>query len=225
MSTNYNILLKSEKKLKSLILSFSLLAHDIHRKLWIDSEKYADSNLHIIFDNAERRLKRSKDLEDELIDECIWTISKDDPRANHLRFIISIIYSTKDISRACDYAQSIAKIIVRSHLSQQIISTFNPLKNLYLKYIENIIKLSETKSDNKADSFDELNIEFESEYEKFLKIIRKNYENDDVVQYQVIQISRLIFSVVEKLQSVFLIIFFSKNQLKTQTLEMSINKK
>lgn len=224
MSTNYNILIKSEKKLKSLILSFSLLAHDIHRKLWVDAEKYANTNLHMVFDNAERRLKRSKDLEDELIDECIWIISKDNPRANHLRFIISIIYSTKDISRSCDYAQSIAKIIVRSHLSQQIINTFTPLKNLYLKYIENIIKLSESKIDNKSDAFDELNVEFESEYEKFLKIIRKSYDNDDVVQYQVIQISRLIFSVIEKLQSVFLIIFFSKNQLKTQTLEMSIKK-
>lgn len=221
MSTNYNILLKSEKKLKNLILSFTLLAHEIHKKLWIDAEKYVDSNLHIIFDNAERRLKRSKDLEDELLDECIWTISKDDPRANHLRFIISIIYSTKDISRACEYAQSIAKIIVRSHLSQNIINTLNPLKELYLKYIEDVIKLSESKLENKIDSFDEMNIEFESEYEKFLKVIRKNYENDDVVQYQVIQISRLIFSVIEKIQSVFLIIFFSKNQLKTQTLEIS----
>lgn len=221
MSTNYNILLKSEKKLKNLILSFTLLAHEIHKKLWIDAEKYVDSNLHIIFDNAERRLKRSKDLEDELLDECIWTISKDDPRANHLRFIISIIYSTKDISRACEYAQSIAKIIVRSHLSQNIINTLNPLKELYLKYIEDVIKLSESKLENKIDFFDEMNIEFESEYEKFLKVIRKNYENDDVVQYQVIQISRLIFSVIEKIQSVFLIIFFSKNQLKTQTLEIS----
>lgn len=221
MSTNYNILLKSEKKLKNLILSFTLFAHEIHKKLWIDAEKYVDSNLHIIFDNAEKRLKRSKDLEDELLDECIWTISKDDPRANHLRFIISIIYSTKDISRACEYAQSIAKIIVRSHLSQNIIKTLKPLKELYLKYIEDVIKLSESNLENKIDSFDELNIEFESEYEKFLKIIRKNYENDDVVQYQVIQISRLIFSVIEKIQSVFLIIFFSKNQFKTQTLELT----
>lgn len=221
MSTNYNILLKSEKKLKNLILSFTILAHEIHKKLWIDSEKYVDSNLHIIFDNAEKRLKRSKDLEDELLDECIWTISKDDPRANHLRFIISIIYSTKDISRASEYAQSIAKIIVRSHLSQNIIKTLEPLKGLYLKYIEDVIKLSESNLENKIDSFDELNNEFESEYEKFLKIIRKSYENDDVVQYQVIQISRLIFSVFEKVQSVFSIIFFSKNQFKTQSLEIS----
>ena len=69
MSTNYNILLKSEKKLKELILSYILLMHEIHKKLWADTNKYINDNLHIIFDNVERRLKRSKDMEDELLDE------------------------------------------------------------------------------------------------------------------------------------------------------------
>ena len=40
MSTNYNILLKSEKKLKELILSYILLMHEIHKKLWADTNKY-----------------------------------------------------------------------------------------------------------------------------------------------------------------------------------------
>lgn len=221
MSTNYNILLKSEKKLKELILSYILLMHEIHKKLWADTNKYINDNLHIIFDNVERRLKRSKDMEDELLDECIWTISKDDPRANHLRFIISIIYSTKDISRSCEYAQSIAKIIVRNNINQDVIKNFMPLSKLYLEYIENVMKLNNGTSNNKLDLFDELNINFENKYEKFQKEINKSFGKDEVIQYQLNQISRLVFSVVEKLQSIFLTIFFSKSQSKTSTLEIA----
>lgn len=221
MSTNYNILLKSEKKLKELILSYILLMHEIHKKLWIDTNKYINDNLHIIFDNVERRLKRSKDMEDELLDECIWTISKDDPRANHLRFIISIIYSTKDISRSCEYAQSIAKIIVRNNINQDVIKNFMPLSKLYLEYIENVMKLNNSTSNNKIDLFDELNINFENKYEKFQKEINKSFGKDEVIQYQLNQISRLVFSVIEKLQSIFSTIFFSKSQSKTATIEIS----
>ncbi len=221
MSTNYNILLKSEKKLKDLILSYILLMHEIHKKLWLDTNKYINDNLHIIFDNVERRLKRSKDMEDELLDECIWTISKDDPRANHLRFIISIIYSAKDISRSCEYAQSIAKIIVRNNINQNVIKNFMPFSKLYLEYIENVIKLNNGSSNNKIDLFDELNINFENKYEKFQKEINKNFDKDEVIQYQLNQISRLIFSVIEKLQSIFSTIFFSKSQNKTTTIEIS----
>ncbi len=221
MSTNYNILLKSEKKLKELILSYILLMHEIHKKLWLDTNKYINDNLHIIFDNVERRLKRSKDMEDELLDECIWTISKDDPRANHLRFIISIIYSAKDISRSCEYAQSIAKIIVRNNINQNVIKNFMPFSKLYLEYIENVIKLNNGSSNNKIDLFDELNINFENKYEKFQKEINKNFDKDEVIQYQLNQISRLIFSVIEKLQSIFSTIFFSKSQNKTTTIEIS----
>ncbi|MBD5423292.1 MAG: hypothetical protein HDR43_02245 [Mycoplasma sp.] len=226
MSTNYNILLKSEKKLKELILSYILLAHEIHNKLWLDANKYLNENLHLIFDNVERRMKRSRDMEDELLDECIWTISKDDPRANHLRFIISIIYSTKDISRSCEYAQSIAKIIVRSNLNEKIIKSINPLSKLYLNYIEKILELNNSDLENKIDQFDDLNLDFEKNYEKFIKENRKVFENDEVVQYQLTQICRLIFSVIERLQSIFSTIFFSKNQSKTTTIEiMKFNKK
>ena len=108
MSTNYNILLKSEKKLKELTVSYLALIHEIHQKLWNDVDKHVSSeDISLIFDNTERRQKRSLVMEDELLDECIWTISKDDPRANHLRFIISVICSTKDLTRASEYSQSI----------------------------------------------------------------------------------------------------------------------
>ena len=62
MSTNYNILLKSEKKLRTLISEYLTIVYDIHRKLWTDADKYIEGKADIdsIYDNCSRRLKRSE---------------------------------------------------------------------------------------------------------------------------------------------------------------------
>ncbi|WP_022935171.1 PhoU domain-containing protein [Mesomycoplasma moatsii] len=223
MSTNYNILLKSEKRLKELIVSYLSLVHEIHNKLWQDIDKYTDGEKNIIFDNTERRLKRSMTKEDELLDECIWTISKDDPRANHLRFIISVIYSTKDLSRSCEYAQSIAKVVVRNNLDKTTMKFMRPTAKLYLDYIEQIIKLYKGTINDKFEKFDEFNLEFESKFEKLQKENRKHFSSDEIVQFQIIQICRLISSTTERLQSIFSSFLFSKSE--TKTIEIKKNKK
>lgn len=224
MSTNYNILLKSEKKLKELTISFLGLVHEIHTKLWNDSNKYIDTETRaVIFDNTERRQKRSLVAEDELLDECIWTISKDDPRANHLRFIISIICATKDLTRASEYSLSIAKIIDRNEgLKKDVIDKIKPLIELYLDYIQQNIKLYSSQSKNLLDKYDELSHDFEIQFETISKDIRKFYKNNAVLQYQVTQINRLIFSTIERLQSVFTSVLFTK---KTTTSTIEIIKK
>ena len=154
MSTNYNILLESEKKLKELIIEYIHLVHEIHFKLWRDIEKDKDE-LRSVLDNVERRLQKSKVLEEELLDECIWTISKDDPRANHLRFIISIIYATKDLSRACEYAKAIAKLIVRKSFKVEWIKYLKPVSKLYLDQIESLLKIYQSNIDDKFEKIEE----------------------------------------------------------------------
>lgn len=224
MSTNYNILLKSEKKLRELISNYLSLVHEIHRKLWKDADKYSDKNedINLIYDNCSRRLKRSEAMENELLDECIWTISKDDPRANHLRFIISIIYSTKDISRSCEYAQSIAKIIVRNKLDQKVIKALDKCANVYLETIEKIIKIYKSNSLD-LEKVDEIINEFDSKIEKIEKENRKFFSKDEIVQYQVSQINRLSVSTIERIQSIFSSILFSKTH--TITVESPKKKK
>ncbi len=223
MSTNYNILLKSEKKLKELILSYLLLAHEIHFKLWNDIDKYTEEDKIKILDNTERRLNRSKLMEDELLDECIWTISKDDPRANHLRFIIFIIYSAKDISRSCEYAKSIAKIIVRNNFDKLIVDSLKNIANFYLNYIEKSIKLYKKADNGKIDDFDDLNSEFESKYEEYQKNSRKLYKDNEIIGYQISQIYRLIFSTIERIQTIFTS-FLLSSKTKTVTIEVSKKK-
>ncbi len=222
MSTNYNILLLSEKKLKDLTLSYLMLVHEIHSKLWNDIEKTDANDLGIIYDNTERRLKRSKAMEEELLDECIWTISKDDPRANHLRFIISTIYSTKDLSRSCEYASSIAKIIVRNKIEKDTIKKLKPITKLYLNHIEQTIKLYKSDSNDKYDKYNELSNEFENQFAILQKESKKIMSNDEMLYYQIIQIGRLILSVVERLQSIFSSTLFSKSN--TSTIETKTKK-
>ncbi len=220
MSTNYNILLKSEKKLKELTVSYLALIHEIHQKLWNDVDKHVSSeDISLIFDNTERRQKRSLVMEDELLDECIWTISKDDPRANHLRFIISVICSTKDLTRASEYSQSIAKIIVRNKFQKETIKKLKPIVKLYLDYIDQTSKLYSSTTQNKLDKFDEINSKFEAQFEKVAKEIRNLFKNDAFLQYQVTQINRLIFSTIERLQSLFTTVLFTKKSL-TSTLDI-----
>lgn len=225
MSTNYNILLKSEKKLRELISSYLSLVHEIHRKLWKDAEKYSNENedINLIYDNCSRRLKRSEAMENELLDECIWTISKDDPRANHLRFIISIIYSTKDICRACEYAQSIAKIIVRNKLDQRAIKTLQKASKIYLENIETIIKVYKSNSLDNLDKIDEIISIFDSKIEQIEKENRKLFDGDEIIQYQISQIIRLISSTIERIQSIFSSILFSKTH--TITIDSAKKKK
>lgn len=209
MSTNYNILIKSEKKLKELISEYVFLLLEIHTKLWKDvflNEK----NLNVVLDNCERRLKRSNVMENELVDECIWTISKDDPRANHLRFIISIIYSTKDLSRACEYSQSMAKIIVRNKFDKNSLSLFKPCSKFYLDHIEQMIKIYKSSSNDKFEKLNQKNSEFEFNIEKFQKEIRKSFEKNEVMQYHAMQICRLIISTIERLQTIIFSVLFSK---------------
>ena len=223
MSTNYNILLESEKKLKELIIEYIHLVHEIHFKLWRDIEKDKDE-LRSVLDNVERRLQKSKVLEEELLDECIWTISKDDPRANHLRFIISIIYATKDLSRACEYAKAIAKLIVRKSFKVEWIKYLKPVSKLYLDQIESLLKIYQSNIDDKFEKIEELNVSYETSLEK-IYVSNKKQLSDEIAFFRINQVSRLMASTIERIQSIFSSTVFVKQKSYGATKTIKINSK
>ena len=223
MSTNYNILLESEKKLKELIIEYIHLVHEIHFKLWRDIEKDKDE-LRSVLDNVERRLQKSKVLEEELLDECIWTISKDDPRANHLRFIISIIYATKDLSRACEYAKAIAKLIVRKSFKVEWIKYLKPVSKLYLDQIESLLKIYQSNIDDKFEKIEELNVSYETSLEK-IYVSNKKQLSDEIAFFRINQVSRLMASTIERIQFIFSSTVFVKQKSYGATKTIKINSK
>lgn len=220
MSTNYNILLKSEKKLKKIIVEYLELVYRIHSKLW---NELIDGETHSAFDNTERRVKQAILMEDELIDECVWTISKDDPRANHLRFIISVIYCAKDLTRASEYAQSIAKIIIRKQIAKENILLIKPIVNLYLDVISKIIKIYSSNADDKLEKVDDLYLQFEIKLEENEKKLRSEFKEDknEITYLHISQITRLINSTIERIKSIFPSTMF----VKSSTTTISVGKK
>ena len=229
MSTNYNILLRSEKQLKRLIADYLDVVYQMHFKTWKELNEYDQADYGIVFDNAERRIKRAMLREEELIDECIWTISKDGPRANHLRFIISVIYCAKDLTRASEYVASIVKIIVRRNIDQQKLDLIEPIIKSYLTVIEKIIKIYKSNAEEKFEKVDELINQFEQQFDEQERKIREKFKNhthsgDEIAYLYVSQIVRLINSTIERIKSVFPSTLFIKSSTSTTTISTE-NKK
>ena len=213
MSTNYNILLRSEKQLKKLIIEYLDLTQKIHTKFWKELNETDKENYGIILDNTERRIKQAFLMEEELIDECIWTISKDGPRANHLRFIVSIIYCAKDLTRACEYSQSIIKIIMRRNIDKNNLKPIQPIVTSYLDLIAKIIKIYSSNHEDKIEKVDEITLEFETKLDEYETKLREEFKNDpnQITYLYVSQIIRFINSTIERIKSVFPSTLFIKS--------------
>ena len=124
---------------------------------------------------------RINDLKRDIRDDSIWIISKDQPRASHLRFIIAILYSIKDNERISQYAYNVAKWINKYPLSLNMRSSIPLLlkkSNLFFQKIINVVSsdsVNEYETEIKKDA-----LEYRSFYKEFVKgMIKKNNLNSD----------------------------------------------
>ena len=129
MPTNYLIMRESERDLLNEIINYFKGVVKTHETLysfleenkenaedkWLNDENYKS----IIYEN-----EKSHTIYDDILDDCMWVIQKNEPRASHLRFIISLINSVKDLQRVSDYALSIAKFFYKRVLNKQIYDSF-----------------------------------------------------------------------------------------------------
>ncbi|MCF0227672.1 MAG: PhoU family transcriptional regulator, partial [Malacoplasma sp.] len=107
MAINYSMTKESEKILRKAFFNFYDHVYDSWKKLsdtYKRHEDISDLDLEKFFLYEDK----SNSLEAEMLEECIWHISRNTPVASHLRFIISIIYSISDLERMADYVISIA---------------------------------------------------------------------------------------------------------------------
>ncbi len=144
MATNYNSLVSSENKLKEQFYEYLDLTYLIHKKLWdyISSGKLDDSAIADLNNDEEK----SDNWERDILDECVWIISKDQPRSSHLRFIISIIYSAKDLERVADYAIDIAEDIISNKVSKEEMDHFKRVSSEYLSFFKAFIEIIKKKN-------------------------------------------------------------------------------
>lgn len=204
MATNYNTLIESEKNLKKMVVQFLEYSYSTHEKLWKNIFDFQDGDK--IIDSMEVRVREAEQRERDLLDECIWIISKDSPRANHLRFIISIIYTTKDITRTASHPLFITKTFVRKKIDIVQMTKIKEMIELYLKLFEKYIKIYQ--NDKIKDKFDEVEkmylefIEFSHEITKKIRaeLIEKDLEID---YFPISQIIKLIESTIEHVKNIF----------------------
>lgn len=131
MPINFSTLVTSEYELRKLLLNYyehvikmqeSLLAmckpnHKISKDDW---EKMVE---------MERQCNIS---EATILDETSWIISKDMPRAAHLRYLIAVIRSIKDLERMGDFAFNVGKYFHNYKVDKNICKI---LKNIASKSI------------------------------------------------------------------------------------------
>ncbi|MGL4617164.1 MAG: hypothetical protein ACRCUM_02900 [Mycoplasmoidaceae bacterium] len=140
MPSNYNTLLSSEKELSDLF--FENLEHllKIHKFLWVSikEDKKKEKIKEKIAFYTEESIKKCKDI----LDDCVWIISKDQPRANHLRFIISMIHSVKDMEALSKYPN---KILAIYSDQIKITKSLDKLVKSYLEIFQEVIKMLKQK--------------------------------------------------------------------------------
>ncbi|MGL5205803.1 MAG: hypothetical protein ACRC7B_02705 [Metamycoplasmataceae bacterium] len=204
MATNYNTLIRSEKNLKKMVVEFLEYSLATHKKLW--KYIYSNEDGHKIVDSISINVKESEQKARDLVDECIWTISKDDPRANHLRFIISIIYCSRDIEKSISYTLSIAKIYVRKQISHEQISMIKTIVDNYIHLFEKFIEMYKgIKIKEIYDTTEKLYFDFIEDTHYITKKIRKELTKDDheLDYFPISQIIKSIEGSLERAKSIF----------------------
>jgi len=66
------------------------------------------------FQKVSDREKLANQYEAKILEEASWILSKDNPRAAHLRFIIAVIRSIRDLERMGDYVENLAIYFYKS---------------------------------------------------------------------------------------------------------------
>ncbi len=148
MATNYSIIKESEKELSK---HFFVFYNHVYRS-WKKLDDLLTKNMKINdFDLEDffKLEKQSNEYEAELLDECIWNISSNQPMASHLRYLISIIYSISDLERMADYVIANAKFINSHKIDTKIIQLLKEAIHASLVIMNKIVQQLKNKDNIK----------------------------------------------------------------------------
>lgn len=134
MPINFNTLIKSENVLRQMFNKNFKHVINMHEQI------YEVFRLKKTFDNNFLKKMQilecsSNKLEMDLLAEASWVISKDLPRATHLRFVLAIIRSAKDVERIGDFAYNITRFFCENR------NIDKKIKDLLINLISQSIKI------------------------------------------------------------------------------------
>lgn len=110
MAINFDTLKTSENYLRGMFLKFYNHVLESQNYLYSkfkSNKKLNQTNYNWIYKNE----VKANQYEAQILDEASWIISKDMPRAAHLRYQIAIIRSIRDLERMGDFVDRVAHIL------------------------------------------------------------------------------------------------------------------
>lgn len=143
MPVNFETLRISEENLKKMFNQFFghvIAMEDKLLTILKNEKRITPENFEMLF----KLEQKSNKWEAKLIDEASWILSKDMPKATHLRYIIAVIRSIKDLERMSDYVINIARyfrkvkrlnVHIANVLTDILSSSILILKDVYANFL------------------------------------------------------------------------------------------
>lgn len=114
MATNYSTLKSAETELTKRFYDYIDHTRQMHETALKALVAIRDGQDYLPHTQRVYAMERVANLtKADILDEATWTISREQPRASDLRFLIAIICSITDLERICDYAKGIARFLNR----------------------------------------------------------------------------------------------------------------
>lgn len=156
MSTNYFHLKFNEIELTEKLYHYWKHAINMHRLISnflldfpADLEKTNTFNSQIL-----KLEKQSNRIRAELFEDAIWFLSRNQPHAGHLRFIVAIIISTCDLERICDYGNNIRKFLISDRdFLEEVIHILASMSKVSVDIFSQILVYFTTNSANDTYQF------------------------------------------------------------------------
>lgn len=118
MATNYAMMKESQSEVLESFINFyeSVINNQIklHKQLKENSLSYEEIYNETCFLEREVNITYT-----DMLDNCMWIIQKDQPRAGYLRFFIATINSIKDLERISDHAEIISEYFLKSDFDEE----------------------------------------------------------------------------------------------------------
>ncbi|MDC4163262.1 PhoU domain-containing protein [Mycoplasma bradburyae] len=203
MSRNYKSLKYSEQELINKFYEYIDHGIAIHEKLLIALNKYRNGeDYKEVVKEIFKMEKISNIKQADLLDDSTWIISKEQPQASHLRFIIAIISSSNDIERICDYANNVAKFLNNNdNISNKKLDIVIDLQQDVIKNYKDVIEhLKQNEAEDTYKFADIRQQEFESKYKRYLRMFKQyDLNSDDELQLNLLIDMILMIKYIERI--------------------------
>lgn len=178
MATNYNMLKDSEELIINDFKKYYQLLIDLSSNTLEAFIKNDDPEK--LFDSLLKEDKKNIRIYHDILNECMWIIQKNEPRANHLRLIISIINSLNDIKRISSYVVNFSKFYLKQkdEISKDERVIIISIYKTTIKTIKGLKEIFDNKEWNETDNSQKLFNEFLKEYKSnFINILKLITDN------------------------------------------------